>query len=79
MFGFPGSQVPTPEGSQVPTRETERIRCPRVGGSHPGLYPAKRSRAEPVDKAMRKRGHRSRSQTDTGWLMIIGSLDRSRT
>ena len=26
MFGFPGSQVPIPEGSQVPTRKTERIR-----------------------------------------------------
>ena len=37
MFGFPGSQVPTPEGSQVPTRETERIRCPRSGDSHRGL------------------------------------------
>jgi hypothetical protein len=36
MFGFPGSQVPIPEGSQVPTGKTERIRCPRVGGSYPG-------------------------------------------
>jgi hypothetical protein len=39
MFGFPGSQVPIPEGSQVPTRETERVRCPRSGDSGWGLYP----------------------------------------
>ena len=45
MFGFPGSQVPIPEGSQVPTRETERIRCPRVSGSVWGLYPGCHSRA----------------------------------
>jgi len=38
MFDFPGSQVPIPEGSQVPTRETERIRCPRSGNSGGRLY-----------------------------------------
>ncbi len=40
MFGFPGSQVPTPEGSQVPYAKTERIRCPRSGDSYRGLYPS---------------------------------------
>jgi len=39
IFGFPGSQVPIPEGSQVPTRKTERIRCPRASGSGRRLYP----------------------------------------
>jgi len=37
LFGFPGSQVPTPEGSQVPYAKTERIRCPRSGDSYGGL------------------------------------------
>jgi hypothetical protein len=39
MFGFPGSQVPIPEGSQVPTRKPKESGAPAWAAGWE-LYPA---------------------------------------